>query len=137
MVLIVYLLVADGPNGEKPPLSKLLSQIVIMTDSAYLATVMSDDIWKWEGKGYVTSKGKPIINEKELRDLRNIFILFEEEGVGVKIWHVVKAAVKEANTIAKYSFVVEEDEEENSKGLEQLKREEEMKKEEEYCSRNK
>jgi ribonuclease HI len=77
-----------------------LSQVVIKTDSDYLAKAMTEWVFKWKKNGYRTAKGLPVTNRALFEWLDNSVRSLNEMGVRVLFWHVTRDRNREADRLA-------------------------------------
>eukprot|EP00088_Acartia_fossae_P050094 TRINITY_DN558_c0_g1_i2.p1 TRINITY_DN558_c0_g1~~TRINITY_DN558_c0_g1_i2.p1 ORF type:complete len:138 (-),score=49.66 TRINITY_DN558_c0_g1_i2:175-588(-) len=55
--------------------------VTVWSKSKYVPDAMNEYMDKWESNGWKTSSGKPVKNQEEFRELRN---LVKESGVNIK-----------------------------------------------------
>ncbi|KAI5836804.1 ribonuclease H-like domain-containing protein [Morchella snyderi] len=77
-----------------------LMEVVLVTDSDYVAKSMCEYIWKWQKNGFKTRKGKKVENEGLLRMLNERIDDLKENGLEVKFWRVDRSMNKEADGLA-------------------------------------
>lgn len=79
---------------------KGINNVVIMTESAYVVDSMSQDVWKWEEKGYTTARKTPVVNSIALKELHELINGLEEKDISVKFWLVIRRHNREAKQFA-------------------------------------
>lgn len=77
-----------------------LSQVVIKTDSGYLAKAMTEWVFKWKKNGYRAAKGSPVTNRALFEWLDNSVRSLNDMGVQVLFWHVTRDRNREADRLA-------------------------------------
>lgn len=77
-----------------------LLQVVIKTDSGYLAKSMTEWVFKWKKNGYRNARGLPVTNKKEFQDLDVLVRYLYKLDVEVLFWHVPRERNREADKLA-------------------------------------
>ncbi|KAF8457041.1 ribonuclease H-like domain-containing protein [Kalaharituber pfeilii] len=93
-------------NIVKPVLDNLLQErrivpdVVLVTDSEYLAKSMSEWVFGWMENGWVAENGRPVVNAGLLQRLHDRIEEVTEDGIDVKFWRVSREWVQEADRLA-------------------------------------
>lgn len=77
-----------------------LLQVVIKTDSEYLAKSMTEWVFKWKKNGYRNARSLPVTNKKEFQDLDVLVRYLNKLDVEVLFWHVERERNREADKLA-------------------------------------
>ena len=86
---------AEPNHGAK------IKQVVLVTDSKYLAESMSEFIWRWLENGWVNSKGARVKNYRLFLNVHESLQYFEQElGVDVRFWPVDRRFNQGADALA-------------------------------------
>ncbi|PQE09863.1 ribonuclease H1 protein [Rutstroemia sp. NJR-2017a BBW] len=92
----VHQLIIGGEN---------LGQVVVKTDSQYLARGMKEWILKWSRNGYRNFRGKPVVNGRAFKYLHEKMMLLEQEyGILVGFCEVQKKDNERAGRLAREAF---------------------------------
>lgn len=75
--------------------------IVLVTDSNYLTSCLTQSVYSWKLNGYRNSKGKEVANAGVLKWVERLVVGLENRGVGVRFWRVDKKENVEAMCVAK------------------------------------
>ena len=67
---------------------EIVREVIVMTDSEYVAKSMSLWVWKWERNGWRTSRGGEVENQDLIVVLHGLGKGLEREGVSVRVWRV-------------------------------------------------
>ncbi|KAF9442150.1 ribonuclease H-like protein [Macrolepiota fuliginosa MF-IS2] len=60
--------------------------IILMTNSAYLVSAMTDWVYKWKRNGWKTSIRKPVVNMEDFIELDVLVQYLEQNCVPVRFW---------------------------------------------------
>lgn len=93
------------PSGDRSP---LVRNIVIVTDSTYLVSCLTQHVYAWNSNGYKNAKGKEVANANAVKWVERLVVGLERSGVGVKFWKVDKKNNIEALSLAKKVLEQEE-----------------------------
>jgi ribonuclease HI len=101
---------------------KRAGKLVIVTHSDYVYDGLTKNVWKWEKKGYKTSRGKTVVDEALFKEIHASILALEGRKIRVEFWKVKKSANKDAIALVEGIFgtdlmgnnVVEEDDENES-----------------------
>lgn len=67
---------------------EIVREVIVMTDSEYVARSMSLWVWKWERNGWRTKEGGEVENQDLIVVLHGLGKGLEREGVNVRFWRV-------------------------------------------------
>jgi ribonuclease HI len=84
-----------GPCHHRP------DGVVIITDSAYVANVMTDSIYKWKQNGWKNHNGEPVVNAEDFGLLER---LVEGSQSRVRFWQVPRKYNQCADKLAKMAL---------------------------------
>lgn len=74
--------------------------IVLVTDSDYLAMSMTQWVWNWLQNGWTSANGGPVVNGQLLELLHDRIERLENTGTSVKFWRVSRDFTQEADRLA-------------------------------------
>ena len=81
---------------------ELVRELIIKTDSEYVAKSMNLWVWNWEMNGWKTIKGGEVGNQDLMKRLHEQIKVFEQEhGIHVRFWKVGREWNKEADEMVK------------------------------------
>jgi len=78
-----------------------IRDVVLVTDSNYLFSCLTEHVYAWERNGYRNAKGKEVSNANAVRWVEGLVERFEGHGVNVKFWKVDKKDNWEAVDLAR------------------------------------
>ncbi len=78
--------------------------VVVMTDSSYLATGISEWIWNWRLNGFRNSSGTPVVNASMFLQLHDMIDAYLDDGVEVKFWRVPREWNGDADHLANWAL---------------------------------
>ncbi|RPB03876.1 hypothetical protein L873DRAFT_1641500, partial [Choiromyces venosus 120613-1] len=78
-----------------------IRNVVLVTDSNYLISCLTEHVYAWQRKGYRNAKGKAVSNANAVKWVESLIERFEGQGVGVRFWKVDKKDNWEAVDMAK------------------------------------
>jgi hypothetical protein len=90
-----------------------------MTHSEYVMQSLTQNIWKWEEKGYKTSRGKKVVNLELFRLIQALILDLEKSRVNVEFWKAERRENEDAVGLAGKLFDEEgyQHHDENVKGV--------------------
>jgi ribonuclease HI len=74
-------------------------EIIIMTDSSYVAQAFSRDIWTWETNGFRRSDGKAVKNLDLIQSIHETITAMETQ-MAVRFWRIDRQWNTEADALA-------------------------------------
>lgn len=77
------------------------TKLVIATDSEYVTKGATEWVRNWGKNGWMTSNGKPVQNRDLWEKLLSVVIVYEDNGMEICFWHIVRALNREADSAAK------------------------------------
>ncbi|KFY46400.1 hypothetical protein V495_02511 [Pseudogymnoascus sp. VKM F-4514 (FW-929)] len=77
------------------------TKLVIATDSEYVTKGATEWVRNWGKNGWITSNGKPVQNRDLWEKLLSVVIVYEDNGMEICFWHIVRTLNKEADSAAK------------------------------------
>ncbi|KAG0133787.1 hypothetical protein HOY82DRAFT_253994 [Tuber indicum] len=106
-MVLMHLLqtVVNPPN----PLNGGIKNVVLVTDSNYLFSCLTEHVYGWQKKGYRNAKGKEVSNANAVKWVESLVENFEGQGVGVRFWKVDKKDNWEAVDPAKRVLDLQEE----------------------------
>ncbi|PWW71826.1 hypothetical protein C7212DRAFT_348600 [Tuber magnatum] len=72
------------------PVNGGIRNVVLVTDSNYLFSCLTEHVYAWQKKGYRNAKGKEVSNANAVKWVESLVENFEGRGVGVRFWKVNK-----------------------------------------------
>lgn len=75
--------------------------IVLVTDSNYLVSCLTQSVYSWNLNGYKNAKGKKVANADVVMWVERLVVGLENHGVGVRFWKVDNKENLEAMCVAK------------------------------------
>lgn len=76
---------------------EIVREVILMTDSEYVAKNMSSWVWNWERNGWRKSGGGRVENAELMVRLHGLITALEGSGVSVRFWRVGREWNKEAD----------------------------------------
>jgi hypothetical protein len=64
-------------------------------------------VWAWERSNFTNRLGLPVVNASLFRQLHDVFLALENNGIEVQIWQVPRKDNLNAEKLCKSAFVVE------------------------------
>lgn len=86
--------------------------IVLVTDSNYLVSCLTQHVSVWNSNGYRNAKKKEVANADTVKWVEKLVVGLERRGVGVKFWKVDKKENSSALLIAKKVLDAKKEQEE-------------------------
>ena len=90
---------------ELPWEVKVLEQVVIKSDSAYVVRGMTGWVFKWRENGYKNYKGATVTNAKLFRKIDHQVEKLNDHGVEILFWLVPRSENMDADHLANLAFV--------------------------------
>ncbi|KAG0637205.1 hypothetical protein HOY80DRAFT_1052385 [Tuber brumale] len=106
-MVLMHLLqsVVNFPNS----LNGGIKNVVLVTDSNYLFSCLTEHVYGWQKKGYRNAKGREVSNANAVKWVENLVENFEGQGVGVRFWKVDKKDNWEAVDLARRVLDLQEE----------------------------
>lgn len=98
-----HIVLLSSSNGAPP-----VRNVVIVTDSNYLVSCLTENVTSWNSNGYKNAKGKKVTNCGAVKWVESLVVGLERRGVGVRFWKVDKKENLTAASIAKKALEQEE-----------------------------
>ena len=83
---------------------KTMEKLVIMSHSECVVQGLTWNVWKWEEKGYKTSRGKRVVDEGLFREIHELILDLNGRGVSVEFWKVDRLENEDAVNLAWKAF---------------------------------
>lgn len=93
----------QGGGGPKKQL-KHINEVVIKTDSKYVADSLSIHITKWRSNGYTNVQGLPVVSQDFITQIDGLCDDLANLGVEVRFWRVPEWFNSQANKLAYTAF---------------------------------
>ena len=65
-----------------------IGKIVLLSDSNYVVSAMTDWIYTWKENGWKNANGRPVENKADFEELDAVIEQLEEDGLDVNFWLV-------------------------------------------------
>ncbi|KZP05881.1 ribonuclease H-like protein, partial [Athelia psychrophila] len=75
-------------------------KIVLLSDSKYLVDGITIFIHAWKENGWKGADGKPVVNQKDFKELDELIPVLEEDGLNVEFWYASREYNQSADKLA-------------------------------------